>query len=70
MWFMLICIFLTTFLATQVIDVIAKGAYGNVIKVQREDSKRFYAMKVLDKKQIIQEGAIRQCKDEAAIQVT
>ncbi|XP_059179332.1 uncharacterized protein LOC131958356 isoform X2 [Physella acuta] len=52
----------------EVIDVIAKGAFGNVIKVQREDQKRFYAMKVLDKGQIINEGAIRQCKDEAAIQ--
>ncbi|KAK0060471.1 microtubule-associated serine/threonine-protein kinase 3-like isoform X1 [Biomphalaria pfeifferi] len=52
----------------EVIDVIAKGAFGNVIKVQREDQKRFYAMKVLDKAQILQENAIRQCKDEAAIQ--
>ncbi|KAH9525745.1 hypothetical protein Btru_002243 [Bulinus truncatus] len=52
----------------EVIDVIAKGAFGNVIKVQREDQKRFYAMKVLDKEQILQEGAVRQCKEEAAIQ--
>lgn len=49
--------------------MIAKGAYGNVIKVHKEDQKRFYAVKVLDKVQIIQEGAIRQCKEEAAIQV-
>ncbi|CAG5130055.1 unnamed protein product, partial [Candidula unifasciata] len=51
-----------------VLGVIARGAYGNVIKVQREDEKKFYAVKVLDKAQIIQEGAIRQCKDEATIQ--
>lgn len=51
-----------------IIDIIAKGAYGNVVKVRREDDKQYYAMKVLDKKQIIVESAIQQCKDEAAIQ--
>ncbi|KAL4223756.1 ATP binding [Mactra antiquata] len=51
-----------------IIDVIAKGAYGNVVKVRREDDKQYYAMKMLDKKQIIVESAIQQCKDEAAIQ--
>ncbi|ESP01510.1 hypothetical protein LOTGIDRAFT_139692, partial [Lottia gigantea] len=51
-----------------VIEMLAKGAYGNVQKVQKEDDKRFYAMKILDKKQIIEENAIQQCKDEAAIQ--
>jgi hypothetical protein len=29
-----------------VVEVIAQGAFGNVLKVQREDDKRFYAMKV------------------------
>lgn len=52
----------------ELIDIIAKGAYGNVVKAQREDEKQFYAMKVLNKKQIIVENAIQQCKDEAAIQ--
>ncbi|XP_052800217.1 ribosomal protein S6 kinase-related protein-like isoform X2 [Mya arenaria] len=51
-----------------IVDVIAKGAYGNVVKVRKEDDKLYYAMKVLDKKQIIVESAIQQCKDEAAIQ--
>ena len=31
---------------TQVVEVIAQGAFGNVLKVQREDDKQFYAMKV------------------------
>ena len=30
----------------QIIDIIAKGAYGNVVKGRREDEKQFYAMKV------------------------
>ena len=30
----------------QVVEVIAQGAFGNVLKVQREDDKQFYAMKV------------------------
>ncbi|XP_050410193.1 ribosomal protein S6 kinase-related protein [Patella vulgata] len=51
-----------------VIETLAKGAYGNVQKVQKEDEKRFYAMKILEKQQIIDENAIQQCKDEAAIQ--
>ncbi|XP_052221380.1 serine/threonine-protein kinase S6KL-like [Dreissena polymorpha] len=51
-----------------IIDIIAKGAYGNVVKVRKEDDKQYYAMKVLEKKQIIVESAIQQCKDEAAIQ--
>ncbi|XP_025091470.1 uncharacterized serine/threonine-protein kinase SgK494-like [Pomacea canaliculata] len=52
----------------EVVEVIAQGAFGNVLKVQREDDKQFYAMKVLDKQQIIKENAVQQCKDEAAIQ--
>ncbi|XP_021365952.1 serine/threonine-protein kinase S6KL-like isoform X1 [Mizuhopecten yessoensis] len=52
----------------EVVDVIAKGAYGNVLRVRREDEKQVYAMKVMSKTQIIVEGAIQQCKDEAAIQ--
>ncbi|KAL3857108.1 hypothetical protein ACJMK2_011803 [Sinanodonta woodiana] len=52
----------------EIVDIIAKGAFGNVVKVQREDDKKFYAMKVLVKTQIIVESAIQQVKDEAAIQ--
>lgn len=52
----------------EVLDVIAKGAYGNVLRVRREDEKEIYAMKVMGKTRIIVEGAIQQCKDEAAIQ--
>ena len=34
-------------LCFQVLDVIARGAYGNVLKVRREDDKKLYAVKVI-----------------------
>ncbi|XP_029651494.1 ribosomal protein S6 kinase-related protein [Octopus sinensis] len=52
----------------ELMSVIAKGAYGNVLKVHRDDEKQFYAVKVLEKRQIILENAVQQCKDEACIQ--
>ncbi|GAB1602121.1 ribosomal protein S6 kinase-related protein-like [Argonauta hians] len=52
----------------ELIAIIAKGAYGNVLKVHRNDEKQFYAVKVLEKRQIILENAVQQCKDEACIQ--
>lgn len=48
--------------------VIAKGAFGNVIAVKRKEDACIYAMKIMKKTQIIHEGAVRQCKDEAAVQ--
>ena len=30
----------------QVLDVVAQGAFGNVLKVRKEEDKRLYAMKV------------------------
>lgn len=52
----------------EVMSVIAKGAYGNVLKVHRAEEEQFYAVKVLEKNQIILENAVQQCKDEATIQ--
>ncbi|XP_074643280.1 serine/threonine-protein kinase S6KL-like isoform X2 [Tubulanus polymorphus] len=52
----------------EVLDVIARGAFGNVLKVRREDDKVIYAVKVLVKSQVIIEGAVKQSKDEATIQ--
>lgn len=37
---------MNTCFVLQVIDVIAKGAYGNVYLVRREDEKQNYAVKV------------------------
>lgn len=43
----------------QIIDIIAKGAFGNVVKVRRDDDKQYYAMKVLITSYVI----IFVCKD-------
>ena len=43
----------------QIIDIIAKGAYGNVVKGRREDEKQFYAMKVRQKSRLTLHVALR-----------
>lgn len=52
----------------EVIERIASGSYGNVLKVRFQKDSRIYAMKILRKTQLIEEGAVRQCKDEVQIQ--
>ena len=46
-------------LCFQIIDIIAKGAYGNVVKGRREDEKQFYAMKVRQKSHFALQVALR-----------
>ena len=48
----------------QVVEHIACGSYGNVLKVKFQEDNEVYAMKILKKAQIIAERAVRQCKDE------
>lgn len=43
---MIFHIILTALHLFQICDIIAKGAYGNVLRVRREDEKQYYAMKV------------------------
>ncbi|XP_067203623.1 serine/threonine-protein kinase S6KL isoform X2 [Linepithema humile] len=50
------------------LDVIAKGAYGKVYKVQKQETGQVYALKVISKAMIVAENAIRQAKEEVAIQ--
>ncbi|ELT93961.1 hypothetical protein CAPTEDRAFT_101014, partial [Capitella teleta] len=52
----------------QVQEVIAKGAFGNVLRVVRAKDGLIYAMKVMKKNRVMLEGAVQQCKDEADIQ--
>ncbi|KAK2148944.1 hypothetical protein LSH36_474g04043 [Paralvinella palmiformis] len=52
----------------EVKEVIAKGAFGNVLKVLRWNDNKPFAMKVMKKHQVLEEGAVKQCKDEASIQ--
>lgn len=51
------------------LQYIGKGAFGHVVKVQHRASRQVYAMKVLEKKEIIRSKAIRQCKEEVRIQL-
>ncbi|KAG1655064.1 putative serine/threonine-protein kinase [Nymphon striatum] len=53
-----------------VLKTIAKGAFGRVLRVQKKDNKKQYAMKVIYKSQVLLENAVQQCKDEVTIQST
>ncbi|XP_013194881.2 serine/threonine-protein kinase S6KL [Amyelois transitella] len=52
----------------QIDKTIAKGAFGEVYKVKKVSENKAYALKVLNKAQIVNENAIRQVKEEARIQ--
>ncbi|VVC97551.1 unnamed protein product [Leptidea sinapis] len=52
----------------EIIDTLAQGAFGEVFKVKRVSDDKFYALKVLQKAQIVSENAIGQVKEEARIQ--
>ncbi|KAL0099901.1 hypothetical protein PUN28_019972 [Cardiocondyla obscurior] len=49
------------------LDVIAKGAYGQVYKVQKQETSQVFALKVISKAMIVAENCVRQAKEEAAI---
>ncbi|KAG5329490.1 S6KL kinase, partial [Acromyrmex charruanus] len=49
------------------LDVIAKGAYGKVYKVQKQETSQAFALKVISKAMIVAENCVRQAKEEAAI---
>ncbi|XP_019621028.1 PREDICTED: serine/threonine-protein kinase S6KL-like isoform X1 [Branchiostoma belcheri] len=51
-----------------VIGIIAKGAFGEVLKVEKRDSKKVYAMKLMPKSEVMRYNAVQQVKDEASIQ--
>eukprot|EP00057_Strongylocentrotus_purpuratus_P012704 XP_011667178.1 PREDICTED: serine/threonine-protein kinase CBK1 [Strongylocentrotus purpuratus] len=52
----------------KILHQINKGAYGQVLKVQRKEDGENYAMKVLSKLEVIRSEAIKQCKEEVSIQ--
>ncbi|KAI3387979.1 hypothetical protein SNEBB_004406 [Seison nebaliae] len=51
-----------------VLDIIANGAFGNVLKVSFNETDIVYAMKIMSKQQIMSDLAVQQVKDEALIQ--
>ncbi|XP_029670490.1 serine/threonine-protein kinase S6KL-like [Formica exsecta] len=50
------------------LDIIAKGTYGKVYKVQKQETGQVFALKVISKARIIAENAVKQAKEEVAIQ--
>ncbi|CAF1085508.1 unnamed protein product [Rotaria sordida] len=51
----------------EVIDIIARGAFGNVIQVCSIHDRQTYAMKIMSKSQIVKDNAVQQVKDEVTI---
>ncbi|OXU30185.1 hypothetical protein TSAR_007638 [Trichomalopsis sarcophagae] len=50
------------------IDIISKGAYGRVYKVQKKETREVFALKIISKAQIVAENSIDQAKQEVSIQ--
>ncbi|XP_034182384.1 ribosomal protein S6 kinase like [Osmia lignaria lignaria] len=50
------------------ISVIARGAYGKVYKIQKNDSGQYFALKVISKAKVVAENGIMQAKQEVSIQ--
>ena len=46
------------------IDIISKGAYGRVYKVQKRETKEIFALKIISKAKIVAENAVQQAKQE------
>lgn len=46
------------------LDVIAKGAYGQVYKMQKQETGQVFALKVISKALIVAENCVRQAKEE------
>jgi len=46
---------------------IGKGSFGKVVKVKKKDTKEIFAMKILVKEMLIQQGMISYTKSEKAI---
>ncbi|PAA68143.1 hypothetical protein BOX15_Mlig020843g1 [Macrostomum lignano] len=54
----------------EVLDVIAAGSFGNVLKVRCDDDKKEYALKVIDKARLVHRchAMVSQAKEEVSIQ--
>ncbi|XP_033325853.2 ribosomal protein S6 kinase like isoform X1 [Megalopta genalis] len=52
----------------KLICVIAKGAYGKVYKILKQDTGKVYALKAISKAKVVTENGVMQAKQEVAIQ--
>ncbi|KAJ7374058.1 ATP binding [Desmophyllum pertusum] len=53
----------------EILATVGKGAFAHVLQVRNKQSNKLFAIKVLNKADIIKENAVQQCKDEVNIQV-
>jgi len=51
----------------ELLTVVGKGSFGKVIQVRKKDTKKIYAMKVLNKKTIFDRGEVEHTKAENTI---
>lgn len=49
------------------VSIIAKGAYGKVYKIQKQDTGQFFALKIINKAKVVAENGITQAKQEVYI---
>lgn len=49
------------------LSIIAKGAYGKVYKIQKQDTGEFFALKVISKAKVVAENGIMQAKQEVCM---
>ena len=49
------------------IDIIAKGGYGRVYKVQKLGTNEVFALKVISKAKIVAENSVFQAKQEVCL---
>lgn len=53
----------------EILATVGKGAFGHVLQVQNKQSNKLFAIKILNKAEIIKGNAVQQCKDEVNIQI-
>jgi len=51
----------------ELLTVIGRGSFGKVIQVRKKDNQKIYAMKVLNKKNILDRGEVEHTKSEKSI---
>ncbi|XP_006821121.1 ribosomal protein S6 kinase-related protein-like [Saccoglossus kowalevskii] len=52
----------------EILYPLSRGGFGQVLKVQKVEDKKFYAMKIISKGDVIKNDIVKQCKQEALIQ--
>nr|XP_005986952.1 PREDICTED: uncharacterized serine/threonine-protein kinase SgK494 [Latimeria chalumnae] len=57
-----------TFEHFEVLGFAAKGSFGPILKVHDRRNEKFYAVKILPKSVILQQAALKQCKEEVITQ--